>query len=159
MLSVGLTVQGKSTLLNFLSSQLEVSSKSRASGQLTVNGTASSKAIVQQYFAYVRQDDFFFETLTPREILNFYAALKLPASASEKERLDRVETVINALGLRKCADTRVGGVDVAAKGLSGGEKKRLAIGAELITNPSVMFLDEPTVGIELEVFRDAIRLD
>lgn len=48
--------------------------------------------------------------------------------------------------MTSCADTRVGGH--LMKGLSGGERKRTAIGYELITNPSLLFLDEPTTGLD-----------
>jgi ABC-type multidrug transport system ATPase subunit len=49
----------------------------------------------------------------------------------------QINDILELLGLRKAAETRVGK-------LSGGEKKRLSIGQELLTNPPVMFFDEPT---------------
>jgi len=49
------------------------------------------------------------------------------------------------LGLTLCADTKVG--NSLIRGISGGERKRTSIGVELLTNPSVIFLDEPTTGI------------
>jgi ABC-type multidrug transport system ATPase subunit len=55
-----------------------------------------------------------------------------------------VTSVINDLGLKKAHDTVIG--DAMTKGVSGGERKRVAIGCELISNPSVLFLDEPTSG-------------
>lgn len=54
--------------------------------------------------------------------------------------------MLEELGLTKVADNRVGGQE--KRGISGGEKKRLAIGVELITNPSILFLDEPTTGLD-----------
>lgn len=55
-----------------------------------------------------------------------------------------VDSVINDLGLKKARDTVIG--DAMTKGVSGGERKRVSIGVELISNPSVLFLDEPTSG-------------
>ena len=54
--------------------------------------------------------------------------------------------MIKDLGLTKCADTRIGNVMI--RGISGGERKRTSIGVELLTNPSIIFLDEPTTGLD-----------
>ena len=58
----------------------------------------------------------------------------------------RVEHLIDQLRLNKCRNTKIGGPLV--KGVSGGERKRTSIGVELITNPSLIFLDEPTTGLD-----------
>ena len=92
------------------------------------------------------QEDALFATQTPREAFRFSALLRLPKSASEQQINELVEAMIDALGLRKCANTYIGNVLIA--GLSGGEKKRTAIGVELISNPSILFLDEPTSGLD-----------
>lgn len=57
-----------------------------------------------------------------------------------------VDELIESLGLADCANTLVGSELV--RGISGGEKKRVAIGVELVTNPSTLFLDEPTSGLD-----------
>lgn len=54
--------------------------------------------------------------------------------------MNKVEELINELGLDSCRDTRVG--DTMTKGISGGERKRLAIGVEVLTDPHLLFLDE-----------------
>lgn len=86
------------------------------------------------------QDDLLFESLTVYETLFFAAMLRLPSSMTRKEKKARVEVVIQALGLDKCRGTIVGGF--MQRGISGGERKRLSIGHELLTNPSVLMLDE-----------------
>lgn len=64
---------------------------------------------------------------------------------SEAEKRGRVHTVISALGLDACKDTIVGGF--FRKGISGGERKRCSVGHELLINPSLLLLDEPTSGM------------
>lgn len=58
----------------------------------------------------------------------------------------RVEEIISELRLNKCQNTKIGGPLV--KGVSGGERKRTSIGVELITDPNLIFLDEPTTGLD-----------
>ena len=70
--------------------------------------------------------------------------MKLSGSKEQKEK--RVKEVIKDLRLDKCQDTYIGGPVI--KGVSGGERKRTSIGVEMITNPSMIFLDEPTTGLD-----------
>jgi ABC-type multidrug transport system ATPase subunit len=57
-----------------------------------------------------------------------------------------VETILEELGLLQCADVMIG--SVLQKTISGGERKRTAIGVELVTDPSLLLLDEPTSGLD-----------
>lgn len=82
--------------------------------------------------------------MTVRECLTFAARLKLEASEDEKQ--ERVNHMIKTLKLSKAQNTRIGGPLV--KGVSGGERKRTSIGVELITDPNLVFLDEPTTGLD-----------
>jgi len=92
----------------------------------------------------VQQDDVLFQTLTVRECLEFAAKLKLKGTFEQK--MYTVDKIINELGLVKCQNTYIGGT--LFKGVSGGERKRTSIGVELITDPSLIFLDEPTTGLD-----------
>ena len=82
--------------------------------------------------------------MTVRECLEFSAKLKLPGPLDEK--LAKADQIIKDLKLTKCQNTNIGGYLI--KGVSGGERKRTSIGVELITNPSLIFLDEPTTGLD-----------
>ena len=82
--------------------------------------------------------------MTVRECLEFAARFKLPGT--DEVKLARVQAVIDTLKLNKCQNTRIGGPLV--KGVSGGERKRTSIGVELITDPNLIFLDEPTTGLD-----------
>jgi ABC-type multidrug transport system ATPase subunit len=95
--------------------------------------------------AYVTQDDFLYEYFTPREALTFSARLRLKCSVRAQD--ERVENLMKELGLTANANTMIGGAN-SRKMMSGGERKRTAIGVELITDPSVIFLDEPTSGLD-----------
>lgn len=83
------------------------------------------------------QNDVLMQTLTPRESFQFAANLRIKATKEEKERL--VNQVLGDLNINKAADTLIGGP--LLKGISGGERKRASIGVELITDPSLLFLD------------------
>ncbi|CAI5476839.1 unnamed protein product [Closterium sp. Yama58-4] len=116
-------------------------------------------------------DDALFALLSVRETLDFAARLRLPATVTPVERERRVQQVLQQLGLTACADTpvgdelvggasgwgewvggasgwvgRVGGWGEWHRGVSGGERRRTSIGVELIHNPAVLLLDEPTSG-------------
>lgn len=79
-----------------------------------------------------------------RECLEFAARLKLPGTEAQKQA--KVDEVIHLLRLTKCQHTKVGGPTI--KGISGGEKKRTTIGIEMLTDPMLLFLDEPTTGLD-----------
>ena len=97
-----------------------------------------------RFSTYVMQDDVLFPYFTVREAMTFAARLRLKVSEEEQDL--KVQSLIKELDLAKCADTIVG--SVLKKTISGGERKRAAIGVELITDPSVILLDEPTSGID-----------
>ena len=95
-------------------------------------------------------------TLSVRENLMFSANLRLPESISSAEKVRKVEETIAELGLETCADTKVGTEFI--RGVSGGERKRTNIGTELIISPSVLFLDEPTTGLDAHTANTTMRL-
>lgn len=94
---------------------------------------------------YVVQDDIISGALTVRENIMFSANVRLSSNVSWNERKERVERIIQELGLSLCADTRIG--TLFLRGVSGGERKRACIGMELVLEPKILFLDEPTTGL------------
>jgi ABC-type multidrug transport system ATPase subunit len=87
----------------------------------------------------------FIETLTVLETLTFAAKMRLPRAMSSKDKLARVDAVMEELNLTHIKNTKVGGAVI--RGISGGEKRRVTIGIELLSSPSVLLLDEPTSGL------------
>ncbi|KAI9806378.1 MAG: hypothetical protein M1825_006493 [Sarcosagium campestre] len=90
--------------------------------------------------------DVLLSTLTVRETLQYAADLRLPSPLSREERIRIVDEVILELGMKEAANTRIGNSE--HKGCSGGEKRRVSIGIQLLANPSILYLDEPTTGLD-----------
>ena len=143
---MGSSGAGKTSLLNILSDRASTSGGNSISGTVKVNDAAKlDQHVFGRVGGYVMQDDVLFAYYSPRESLRFAARLKL-SEITKEEQDERVEKLLEELGLKHVADTPVGSVKV--KSLSGGERKRTAIGVELITDPSVILLDEPTSGLD-----------
>eukprot|EP01125_Pyxidicula_operculata_P014266 TRINITY_DN4750_c0_g1_i2.p2 TRINITY_DN4750_c0_g1~~TRINITY_DN4750_c0_g1_i2.p2 ORF type:complete len:311 (-),score=56.49 TRINITY_DN4750_c0_g1_i2:3068-4000(-) len=156
---MGPSGSGKTTLLNVLSGN--ISSKAFA-GSVTVNGQPINKKLLRAVSALVPQFDFLFGAITVFESLMLYAKLKLP-DRTEDEKKQLVDDLILELGLKKVRDDLVGYVGAEAtnsglkRGISGGERKRLAIAQQLLTDPPLLFLDEPTTGLDSFAAESVIR--
>jgi ABC-type multidrug transport system ATPase subunit len=81
--------------------------------------------------------------------------MRLPKSLSAEERFQRVESVIEQIGLTVVKDTVVGGS--TGPGLSGGQKRRLAVAIQLLSLPRILFLDEPTSGLDATSSMEVLR--
>lgn len=130
---------GKSTLLRLLSGQLRPSQ-----GRVYLNGKdihADPRA-VQGLLGYVPQEDLLIEELTVRE--NVYYAARL-AYKTDAEAQQATEETLRELGLLGVADLPVG--SPLRPTISGGQRKRVNIALELVRQPLVLFVDEPTSGL------------
>jgi len=134
---------GKTSLLSVLSQR--VPSNSVVSGEVLINGQPTNKSMKRR-MGFVFQDDLLLHAMTVHETLLFSALLRLPEKVSKQEKLDKVDTIIEQLGLTKVKHSRIGREQ--QRGVSGGERKRVSIGVELISSPSILFLDEPTSGLD-----------
>lgn len=110
-----------------------------------MNGQKYDSAKFSKSAAYVRQDDIILATLTVEETFEFQARLKLH-ELSELEQQFKINQIIKKLNLEECRKTLVGGQ--FSKSISGGQRKRVAIGVELLADPSCLVLDEPTSGLD-----------
>lgn len=102
---------------------------------------------MQRLSGFVHQDDLFLGSLTVKEHLICMGHMKLDRRVLDDEVNLIVRDVLERTGLTKCADTRIGEIG-EGKMLSGGEKKRLAFATELLTQPAILFCDEPTTGLD-----------
>ncbi|XP_071128832.1 broad substrate specificity ATP-binding cassette transporter ABCG2-like isoform X1 [Mytilus edulis] len=149
---LGPTGSGKSSLLDILAGRKDPAG---LHGQLLLDGSPPPENF-KCMVGYVVQDDVVMGGLTVRENFEFSATLRLPSHVTKADRKDRVDNVINELGLNKCADTKVG--NEFFRGVSGGERKRTNIGMELIISPPVLFLDEPTTGLDANTANSVMML-
>uniref|UniRef100_A0A8C5YX76 ATP-binding cassette sub-family G member 2-like n=1 Tax=Marmota marmota marmota TaxID=9994 RepID=A0A8C5YX76_MARMA len=114
---------GKSSLLDVLAARKDPHG---LSGEVLING-----------------DGVGMGTLTVRENLQFAAALRLPTTMTNHEKNERINKLIQDLGLSKVTNFKAG-----TQFVSRGERKRTNIAMELITDPPILFLDEPTAGLD-----------
>jgi ABC-type multidrug transport system ATPase subunit/ABC-type multidrug transport system permease subunit len=131
---IGESGSGKTTLLKALAG---VSSPS--SGSVTVNGEPVASRLTD--IGYLPQDEIVHPDLSVAESLRYSARLRLPADSGEDEITVTVERALEELGLTAQADTRIGS-------LSGGQRKRVGLATEILSRPSLLFLDEPTTGLD-----------
>ncbi|MFO7655874.1 MAG: ATP-binding cassette domain-containing protein [Bacteroidales bacterium] len=132
---------GKSTLLNLLNGNLKPTS-----GKVTINGfnVHSEKKELHGIIGYIPQEDLLIEELTVYQNLYFNARLCF-GSLLEHELEEMVNTLLTDLDLFEIKDLKVG--SVLKKFISGGQRKRLNISLELIREPYLLFVDEPTSGL------------
>lgn len=130
---------GKSTLLNLLAGYTVQGS----SGEILVNGKTRIPHCEswRRTSCYIQQYSVQRPRLTVGEAMSLAAHLKLGCTISSAFKHTQVLELLEILGLSHCYDTLCGK-------LSGGQKKRLDVALELLSNPSVLFLDEPTTGLD-----------
>ncbi|MFH0842388.1 MAG: ATP-binding cassette domain-containing protein [Bacteroidota bacterium] len=132
---------GKTTMLNLLHGKIRPSA-----GNLYINGhdIYEESGEIKGLIGFVPQDDMLIEELTVWQNLYFNARLCF-GNYNEEQLNNTVEKVLTDLDLYDIKDLQVG--DVMNKKVSGGQRKRLNIGLELMREPVVMFIDEPTSGL------------
>ncbi|XP_043485839.1 ATP-binding cassette sub-family G member 1-like isoform X1 [Polistes fuscatus] len=135
---VGPSGAGKSTLLNIISGL----KSSNVKGSIKINDHGEINAnTFRKQICYIPQEFTLHPLLTAKETFYFAARLKLGQGYSKMKSRSIVNKIVENLGLTECLETPVGK-------LSGGEKKRLSIGIEIVTKPAVLLLDEPTSGLD-----------
>ena len=143
-------ISSKSTCWSF-----KQGSEYSGSGRILFNGKIPPSDFIRKSVGYVPQFDYHLPLLTVQETLHFHASLKLASEISAVHKANKVNGLILTLGLRACAQTRVG--DSEMKGLSGGEKRRLSIGVQLLSDPAICLFDEPTSGLDAFTARHVIE--
>lgn len=138
---------GKSTLLDVLSGYRI----SGVGGAVFINGRGRIMKNFKKMSCYIQQDDRLQGLLTVGENMALAADLKLPTRMDKYDKGEVIEDILSNLGLYEHINTR-------GSQLSGGQKKRLSIALELINNPLIMFLDEPTTGLDSSSCSQVVQL-
>ncbi len=132
---------GKTTLLNIMNGKMEPTF-----GSVEINGINlhENPELLEGIIGNVSQDDILIEELTVFENL-FYGARLCMGHLTDQQLAKKVIEVLKSLGLYEARRLKVG--SVLEKVISGGQRKRLNIALELIREPAVLFVDEPTSGL------------
>lgn len=155
---MGASGAGKSTLLDILARKRK---RGLVGGATLVNGREVSDVDFRKVIGFVDQEDTLMSTLTVYETILYSALLRLPRDMSIEAKQFRTLETMNELGILGIKDSRIGDsgahfgrllllVNYGRSGhrsISGGEKRRVSIACELVTSPSILFLDEPTSGM------------
>jgi ABC-type multidrug transport system ATPase subunit len=138
---MGASGSGKTTLLNILAGLTRPKS-----GNILINGIDlyAQKDMLYGIIGFIPQDDLLIEELTVYQNLYYNAKLCFKDMA-DTEIHNLVIKTLTSLGLAEIKDLKVG--SIFNKLVSGGQRKRLNIALELIREPSILFVDEPTSGL------------
>ena len=145
---IGANGTGKSTLMNIMAGRACPSE-----GTVLLNGVNlhTSFQALKKDVAFVPQQDVLHEHLTLRQALDYTARLRLPPDATVEQQKAAVEAAARSVDLSDRLDQRI-------SALSGGQKKRASLASELLTRPSVLFLDEVTSGLDEHTDWEIMRL-
>jgi len=142
---MGPTGSGKTSLLNALAGRTPLGGTLR--GTITVDDAGRDETFMREKVAYVMQEELLFPFLSVEETLTLHCRLRR-ARLSEAEVAASVEEIVAELGLAKVRASPVGRPGGLPRGVSGGERKRVNIGVEMVGDPEALFLDEPTSGLD-----------
>ena len=138
---MGSSGSGKTTLLNILNGNIYPDDGSIEINEVNIH---KERKNLEGFIGYISQDDLLIEELTVYQNLFYNARLCFNDLGHEFVHKRVLETLLN-IGLLDIKDQLVGGV--FNQGISGGQRKRLNIALELIREPAILFIDEPTSGL------------
>lgn len=137
---IGGSGAGKTTFLNCINGY-----EPATSGTVCMDGLNlyDNYSLLKSRIGNVPQSDDLYDYLSVYNFLKFTAMLRLPKDISKKERQNRINDVLEIMGLEEHKNKLI-------KKLSGGQKKRVSIAMEMVSDPDIFFLDEPTSGLDPE---------
>ncbi|XP_043929694.1 ATP-binding cassette sub-family G member 5 [Protopterus annectens] len=143
MAILGNSGSGKTTLLDAISGR--IGNTGTLLGEVYINKQKLKRNEFKDCFSYVLQTDTLLSYLTVQETLTYTALLALPKRSSDVIA-KKVGSVLTELSLNHVANNVIGGR--IFRGISGGERRRVSIAAQLLQDPKVILLDEPTTGLD-----------
>ncbi|MBN1337385.1 MAG: ATP-binding cassette domain-containing protein [Deltaproteobacteria bacterium] len=151
---VGPSGSGKTTLLNAITGVAPADE-----GEVRLDGAPFHRllALDRSILGIVPQDDVLHGELTVEEALGYAGRLRFDRDATRAEIHEAVDRVVDTLDIRSIRHNRIG--DVQKRGISGGQRKRVNLGQEVLTRSTrILFLDEPTSGLDPRAAQDIARL-
>jgi len=142
---MGVSGAGKTTLMDVIAGRKTMGLIEHESN-IFVNGRPKDAETFARMTGYVEQNDIHVGAATVREALEFSARLRLPASVSAQTRANFIDEVMALVDLTPIQHRLVG--DTEEPSLSNAQLKLLTIAVELVANPPILFLDEPTTGLD-----------
>lgn len=140
VLLMGESGAGKTTLLDVCAMRKTLKHGASVEGEVRLNGRLLTKKELSYSSGYCEQNDMHVGEATVFEAIMFSATLRLPRSMSADEKMTRTQDTLTMLGLEPYSS-------VLVKSLGSGELKLLTMALEVVADPKVLFLDEPTSGI------------
>uniref|UniRef100_A0A1J3CBG8 ABC transporter G family member 42 n=1 Tax=Noccaea caerulescens TaxID=107243 RepID=A0A1J3CBG8_NOCCA len=140
---MGVSGAGKTTLLDVLSGR---KTRGDIEGQIQVGGYLKVQETFARVSGYCEQFDIHSPNLTVEESLKYSAWLRLPSTIDSETKRAIVKEVLETIELEEIKDSIVGLPGIS--GLTTEQRKRLTIAVELVSNPSIIFMDEPTTGLD-----------
>ncbi|ESQ56007.1 hypothetical protein EUTSA_v10024221mg [Eutrema salsugineum] len=140
---MGVSGAGKTTLLDVLSGR---KTRGIIKGEIQVGGYPKVQETFARVSGYCEQFDIHSPHITVEESLKYSAWLRLPYDIDSKTKNELVKEVLETVELEDIKDSMVGLPGIS--GLSTEQRKRLTIAVELVANPSIIFMDEPTTGLD-----------
>jgi ABC-type multidrug transport system ATPase subunit len=137
---MGASGAGKTSFLDILARK---NKRGVVAGEFFLNGKKVSDSHFKAVVGFVDQEDTLMASLTVYETVLYSALLRLPKDMSVQAKKYRVLETLEELGILGIKDTRIG--NEGERGISGGEKRRVTIACELVTSPSILFMDEPVL--------------
>jgi ABC-type multidrug transport system ATPase subunit len=135
---MGASGAGKTSFLDILARKRK---KGLVDGDFFLNNRKVSDSHFKRVVGFVDQEDTLMSSLTVYETVLYSALLRLPKNMSVAAKKYRVLETMEELGILGIKDMRIG--NEGERGISGGEKRRVTIACELVTSPSILFMDEP----------------
>ncbi|KAL0927351.1 hypothetical protein M5K25_001514 [Dendrobium thyrsiflorum] len=140
---MGVSGAGKTTLMDVLCGR---KTGGIIEGDIRIGGYPKIQETFARISGYCEQNDIHSPQITIKESLMFSASLRLPPNVDRQTRADFVDAVLETVELDGLRDALVGIPGI--NGLSTEQRKRLTIAVELVANPSILFMDEPTSGVD-----------
>lgn len=140
---MGPSGSGKTTLVDVITKRKNTG---RRQGVVMYDGEKPRASFLRYKLAYVQQDDCLISNMTVEETLLYNFDLTVGRFMDKEQRWRVVNTILADLSLEGCRSLLIG--SPFQRGISGGQRKRVAIGISLLGSPSVLFMDEPTSGLD-----------